>query len=99
MPTSTETVRPFPRDLAARPKGASFPVQIAVHEPMETAQKVPVQLMVNPSNGSSVRSQGTAEQAQFSMAITTQLPVLPGRSSPALPHGRILDLLLAVEGR
>jgi hypothetical protein len=44
MPASTEMVRPFPRDLVTRPKRARFPVQIAVHEPMETAQKVPVQL-------------------------------------------------------
>jgi hypothetical protein len=41
-----ETV--FFRDLAANPKGARFPVQIAVHVPIETAQKVPVQLTVSP---------------------------------------------------
>ncbi|CCF85193.1 hypothetical protein NITHO_460029 [Nitrolancea hollandica Lb] len=64
MPASTGTVRSFPRDLATRPQGARFPVQIAVHVPKETAQKVPVQLMANPSNGSSVRAQGIAEQAQ-----------------------------------
>jgi hypothetical protein len=72
MPASTGTVEAVSfRDLATRPQGARFPVQIAVHVPLETAQKVPVQLMMNSSNGSSVRAQGTAEQAQLSMAITT----------------------------